>query len=158
MIQSTEKGMKMKLEINTKFDQLQNQQYHEQSGFTLIEMMIVVAIIGILAAAAMPSYTDYVKRGKATEATSTLANARVQIEQYFQDNRTYVGFTCPAAGKNFTYGCVTTQTTYDLTASGKAAQNMGSFEFTIDETNFRTSKFDSSTSANCWLTKKGGTC
>ena len=129
-----------------------------QLGFTLIEVMIVVAIIGILAAIAMPSYTDYVKRGKASEATSTLANARVQIEQYFQDNRTYVGFACPAAGKSFTFACATTATTYDLTASGKAAENMGSFEFTVDETNFRTSKFDSASSVNCWLTSKGGSC
>ena len=69
-----------------------------QKGFTLIELMIVVAIIGILATIALPAYSNYVRSGKATEATSTLASARVQMEQHFQDNRTYVGGPCPAAG------------------------------------------------------------
>ncbi len=143
--------------MNTKTNQLQNQLSGKQSGFTLVEMMIVVAIIGILAAIAMPAYQGYVQRSKAAEATSTLANARVQIEQYFQDNRTYVGFACPAAGKSFTFGCVTTATTYDLTATGKAAEKMGNFEYTIDEANARTSKFDGTTAA-CWQTSKGSVC
>ncbi|MGB2833790.1 MAG: type IV pilin protein [Methylotenera sp.] len=138
---------------------LLNKPRNVQSGFTLIEVMIVVAIIGILASIAMPAYTDYVKRGKAAEATSTLANLRVQMEQYYQDNRTYVGFACNPAQKYFTYSCTTqTATAYTLNAAGKAAENMGSFQFTIDQANARTSKFDSSTSVNCWLTSKGGSC
>lgn len=148
----------MKSIVKNVFSKQFSKQNSVQLGFTLIELMIVVAIIGILAAIAMPSYTAYVKRGKASEATSTLANARVQIEQYFQDNRTYVGFACPTAGKSFTFGCATTATTYTLTATGKAAESMGSFEFTINETNTRTSKFDSASSVNCWLSSKGGSC
>ena len=57
-----------------------------QKGFTLIELMIVVAIIGILASIAIPQYSDYVKRGKAAEATSNLATLRIKMEQCFQDN------------------------------------------------------------------------
>lgn len=134
------------------------QSLNRQSGFTLIELMIVVVVIGILASIAVPNYTAYVKRGKAAEATSTLANARVQIEQYFQDNLTYVGGPCPAAGKNFTYACLIGAATYTFTATGVAAEGMGDFEFTINEANAKTSKFDSATSVNCWLTSKGGTC
>ena len=132
-----------------------------QKGFTLIELMIVVAIIGILATIAMPSYTDYVLRGRAAEATSTLANARVQIEQYFQDNRTYVGFlTCPPNGQFFTYNCALAANAYMLTANGIAGQNMAGFTFAIDQNNLRTSTFQGVTPApnTCWLTKKSTTC
>ena len=64
---------------------------HRMRGFTLLEMMIVVAIVGILAAIAIPNYSDYVKRGKIIEATQRLSEARTKLEQWFLDNRTYVG-------------------------------------------------------------------
>jgi len=133
-----------------------------QKGFTLVELMIVVAIIGILAAIALPNYTDYVQRGKAAEATSNLANLRVQMEQYYQDNRTYVGGNCtPAAGaaKYFTYACpVQTATTYTLAAAGVAAEGMTDFAFSVNENNAKTSTFKGTPGPSCWLTKYGGTC
>lgn len=131
-------------------------------GFTLIELMVVVAIIGIISAIAVPSYTNYVKQGKAAEATSNLANLRIQLEQYYQDNRTYVGGQCaPATGaKYFTYTCSTalSLTGYTLQAAGKASEKMGNFNFTVDQNNAKTSSFDGSATANCWLTSKGGSC
>lgn len=149
----------MKLTVKQLIKPNLNLAHKAQRGFTLIELMVVVAIVGILASIAMPSYSDYVKRGRAAEATSTLANLRVQIEQYYQDNRTYVGFNCSPALKYFTYSCTTqTATAYTLNAAGKAAADMGSFQFTIDQNNARTSNFDGSTGATCWLTKKGGSC
>jgi len=60
-------------------------------GFTIIEVMIVVVIIAILASVAIPSYVDYITRSKIQEATSTLLSQRVKMEQFFQDQRTYVG-------------------------------------------------------------------
>ncbi len=66
-------------------------------GFTLIEVMIAVVIVAIVSSIAIPNYTAYVMRGNITEATSRLATKQVQMEQFFQDNRTYVaGAGCTA--------------------------------------------------------------
>lgn len=131
-----------------------------QNGFTMIELMIVVAIVGILASIAAPAYTNYVKKGKAAEATSTLADARVRMEQYFQDNRTYVGGPCPAAGKSFTYACVLAASTYTITATGVAAQGMTGFSYGVNQNNAKTSTYDGVTPSpnTCWVTSKGGSC
>lgn len=62
----------------------------EQAGFTLIEMMIVVVIIGILAAIAYPNYGEYVKRGNRTEGQALLSDASARQERYFSQNNVYV--------------------------------------------------------------------
>jgi type IV pilus assembly protein PilE len=144
-----------------------------QVGFTLIEVMITVAIIGILAAIAYPAYTDYIRRGKIAEAISTLAETRAKMEQYFLDNRTFVGADAAAmpcnatvlgAGKkHFDFACANLGVgTYDLTATGKAGDGMGAFVYTIDQANVRTSTITGLSgwtgSATCWVTKKGGVC
>ncbi|MEM7402199.1 MAG: pilin [Pseudomonadota bacterium] len=54
-----------------------------QKGFTLIELMIVVAIIGILAAIAIPAYQDYTTRAKITEAVNALAPAKTSVSEFF---------------------------------------------------------------------------
>ena len=80
-----------------------------QRGFTLIEMLIVVALIGILASIAYPSYTDHVARGYIADATSALSRTRVAMEQFYQDRRNYGAGGCgpamPANVKNFTVTC-----------------------------------------------------
>ncbi|KAB0549229.1 type IV pilin protein [Pseudomonas argentinensis] len=60
------------------------------AGFTLIEVMVVVAIIGILAAIAYPSYTEYVQRGNRTEGQALLSDAAARQERYYSQNNTYV--------------------------------------------------------------------
>ncbi|NOY44633.1 MAG: prepilin-type N-terminal cleavage/methylation domain-containing protein [Deltaproteobacteria bacterium] len=60
-------------------------------AFTLVELMIVVAILGILAAIAVPMYTGYVSGAKKSEAKSNLETIRLLEEQYYADHKTYVG-------------------------------------------------------------------
>jgi type IV pilus assembly protein PilA len=59
---------------------------HIQKGFTLIELMIVVAIIGILAAIAIPQYQDYIARAQASEACTLLGGLKTPIAEYFAVN------------------------------------------------------------------------
>lgn len=134
-------------------------------GFSLIEVMIVLVVMGILTMVALPSYSDYVLRGKIAEATAALSDGRVKMEQFFQDNKTYVGGTCPSTTESFTYNCTDlSNATYTITANGKAGTNVANFSFSIDQTNTRRTTGTKSgwTSAtlpqNCWITKKGGTC
>ena len=141
--------------------------FKKNSGFSLIEIMVVVAIIGILAAIAMPRYADYVRRGKAAEATAELGDLKIRMEQYYQDNRTYLdagGLTAPCsppAGKIkfFTIACsARTANTFTLTATPVSNADMAGFEFTINETGAKTSKFKGTTGGTCWLTSDTGTC
>lgn len=136
-----------------------------QKGFTLIELMIVIAVIGIIASIALPSYTGYIKKGKAAEATSNLADLRIKAEQYFQDNRTYFGVNCvPAEAKYFTYTCTASDGSglpdaagYRFTATGVVAEGMTDFSYTVNEANVKTSRYDGGTSVTgCWATKKAG--
>jgi type IV pilus assembly protein PilE len=139
-----------------------------QSGFTLIEVMMVVVILGILASIALPAYTDYVLRGKLAEAYSELASMRVKLEQYFQDNRTYVG-ACAAGtiaplpvGRYFTYTCPTlTATTFTVQADGVAAEGLGGLRYTIDQNNARATPLVPAgwtSNTGCWIRRKDGSC
>lgn len=133
-------------------------------GFTLVELLIAIAVVGILAVVAIPSYREYVIRGKIPEATSGLAGRRVQAEQWFQDNRTYVGTpACNAdtSGKNFDFSCSVgpTATAYTIQAVGKG--QMAGFTYTIDQTGARATPSVPAgwtASSTCWVTAKGGAC
>src|SRR5690242_10962409 len=90
-----------------------------QKGFTLIELMIVVAIIGILAAIALPAYQDYTIRSKVSELVVKADGCKASVAEYFQSQAT---FPADAA----TAGCTTTATTWAgvMTVVGTAATSV----------------------------------
>jgi type IV pilus assembly protein PilE len=138
---------------------MQSHKFRNQ-GFTLIELMITVAIIAILAAIALPNYTQYVVRGKIAEATSELSQWRNRMERFYQDNRAFTdgcAATAPAGTKYFTYTCAADAQTYTLTATGIAAQGVNGYVYTIDENNAKaTTQFaGTAVTATCWQTKQG---
>jgi len=145
-------------------------------GFTLLEVMITVAIVGILAAIALPSYADYVTRSKIIDGTTKLGDFKAKMDKYFMDNRRYTtlpgGNICgvtplvPATSDYFVIVCgppgpVPTDTTFTVTATGIPAKGMSaSFVYTVNETNLKTSAGPGSTynSPNCWAVRKDGSC
>lgn len=144
------------------------------AGFTLIELMITVVVVAILAAIAVPSYIQYIQRGKISEAVSNLSGTRLQLEKYYADNRMYgtggtCGVTMPSGdnAKYFTITCASGNAnsvgdqTYTLTATGTGG--VTGFKYTLNESNVRTSTFTSpvtgwNNSSTCWVTKKGESC
>lgn len=76
-------------------------QRQNQSGFTLIEVLVVVAIVGILAAVAYPSYADSVRKGKRAEARAAVVNLLQQQERYQSQMNTYLFFVAGAPGTPF---------------------------------------------------------
>lgn len=139
-------------------------------GFTLIEVMITVAIVGILAAIALPSYFDYVQRSKLIDGTTKLGDYRSKMEKWFMDTRSYqnlAGTACGVTpvvtpGDYFTIGCVAPlPTTYTITATGVPANGMSaSFIYTVTNTNVKGSTGPAgwSPGVGCWALRKDGSC
>jgi type IV pilus assembly protein PilE len=142
-------------------------------GFTLIELMIAVAIVAILAAVALPAYRDYILRGQLADARNLLSASAAQLEQFYQDNRNY-GSTATACGvavptsARFTFTCnwgtggapFGTNQAFLLIATGTGGTT--GFTFTINQRGEQRSTALPSgwgtATVNCWVTRKGGEC
>lgn len=146
--------------------------HRTQRGFTLIELMIVIAIVAILAAIALPAYNDYITRSKLTEAQNGLQAFRVHMEQSFQDARNYgTGTACgldpattEAGAKYFDFTCVRDAgppDSYTAKATGKSGSPTADFVYTINALNQRATTgvpAGWTSNANCWIVRKGGNC
>lgn len=148
-----------------------------EAGFTLIEVMIVVVIVAVLGAIAMPAYNDYILRSRLAEAYANLGDMATKLEQFYQDNRTYQGAcaantvaplpppqppnVAPGQLKYFTITCPAgnlTANTFLVQADGVGTT--AGFQFKIDNTGLKQTTgvpagTGYNTSNNCWVRRKG---
>jgi type IV pilus assembly protein PilE len=132
-----------------------------QAGFTLVELMIVVVVVGILAMIAIPAYNDSVMKGRRADAKSALTTIAARQEQYFMDNKTYttdmkaLGYTSSPAKSPDEYYLVSTAacasgtiaTCFELTAVPPAG---GAQEDDDGCTSMKLDSSGSQTPASCW--------
>lgn len=129
------------------------------AGFTLIELMIVVAVVAILAAIAVPSYQEQVRKSRRAQAKADIVEYVQMAERFFTVNNTYVGFALPAtvspreAGATARYNLAAstqTATQFVLTATAtgpQASDRCG--DLSVSNTGLKTES-GSATLAECW--------
>jgi type IV pilus assembly protein PilE len=139
-------------------------------GFTIAELLIAVAIVGILAAIAVPQYGSYMQRSRILDAVAKLSDYSTRMEQYFLDRRTYLDdagrcgvppSATPAPADAFQVACSATARSYVYTATGLAGKGMAPFTYTIDQSGTRGTVSLPSTwrrTAECWTIRADGSC
>jgi type IV pilus assembly protein PilE len=137
----------------------------EPRGFTLIEVMVTLAILAIISAVALPSYSAYVQRSKVPAALDALSAYATRMEQRYQDTGNYAnGTACGAAWPtpapvNFTMSCALVGGNQAFTATATGSGPMSGYSYTIDNNgNRNTTAHPKGVPATaCWTTR-GGSC
>jgi len=125
-------------------------------GFTLIEIMIVIAIIGIILTISIPSYNEYVKKGRRAEVVSLLSEQAQTLERFYTRNNVYTGVTGLSTGNDFyTITPTLTDQTFVLTAlrktgSAMATDKCGDFTLTNAGVRSMNNATTGVTTKDCW--------
>ncbi len=132
-------------------------------GFTLIELMVVVAVVAILAAVAVPGYGAYVQRSRVPVALDALSAFYTRMEQRYQDVGNYAnGSACAVAvptAANFTVSCALTNSGQGFTATATGSGQMAGYGYTINHSGVRatTAHPKGVPASTCWSVR-GATC
>ncbi|MCH4897629.1 type IV pilin protein [Pseudomonas sp. B707] len=125
-------------------------------GFTLVEIMIVIAIIGIMLTIGLPSYNEYVKKGRRADVVSNLSEQAQILERFYSKNNVYTGVTGLSTGNDFyTITPTITDQTFLLTATRKTGTAMATDkcgDFTLTNTGVRSMNNATTglTTKDCW--------
>lgn len=135
-------------------------QYHRklQPGFTLLELVITIAIIGILAAIAIPSYTAYYQRSRRADAFQAIDTTQALLEKNYAANFTYASATFPSTSPQGYYQIsipASSTTSYTITAtataSGTQANDSQCYNLSMDQTGNKTSTTAAGVATSgCW--------
>lgn len=138
------------------------------AGFSLVELMVALAIAAIIAAFALPAYRDHMMRSRIPEATSGLLLTAMRLEQFYQDRRSYRdGVKCGAdlpSSEFFTFSCqpAADGQSFLLVATGKQGGAMEGFTYTLDQQGMTSTTALpaawGTASLDCWISRRGGTC
>jgi type IV pilus assembly protein PilE len=127
-------------------------------------LLITIAIVAILASVALPSYADYVRRARLTDAFSTLAEYRTRMEIAYNNNGNYGVDACSvktaAATASFTFGCTLGDAAQNFTATATGTGAVAGYAYSVDGGGARSTtafKGQGGMSKPCWL-QKGNEC
>ena len=131
-------------------------------GFTLIEIMITVAIVAILASIALPSYRAYIERSRVPEGLDMLSSYAARMEQAYQDTGTYGAVACTStlpSATNFTASCAISNNGQGYTATATGINQMAGYKYTINHNGVRRTVAHpkGAPAADCWSIR-GTTC
>lgn len=144
-------------------------QHHTRKAFTLIELMIVLAIIAIITTFALPAYQDHIRNSRLPDAFNELNSQQYILENAYSDSGSY-GTLCTSmvtatasssAGKYFTFTCAINPDliNYTLTATGISGKALDGYSYSLSSDGTRTTLAHPKglPPSNCW-TLKGSTC